>query len=145
MNIRAGRRPDPASLPVAGWKTILITAVACTVLLGHILTFSFVLSDGRHLFLSDDALISLRYADRLIQGRGLTWNDDEPPVEGYSNLLWVLAVSALGMLGVNLILSARILGCLGPPPSSRPSCTSIHCAGFLTAGARRSCMRSCRR
>ena len=94
-----------------GW-TILIAAVAGTLLLCHILTFSFVLSDGRYLFLSDDALISLRYADRLIQGRGLTWNDHEQPVEGYSNLLWVLAVSALGMFGVDLILSARILGCL---------------------------------
>ena len=40
-------------------------------------------------FLSDDALISLRYASRLLQGKGLTWTDG-PPVEGYSNLLWTL-------------------------------------------------------
>jgi hypothetical protein len=115
VNVRegAGGRPDPAQAPVARGPTILVTAIACAVLCGHIITFSFVLSDGRHLFLSDDALISLRYADRLIHGRGLTWNDGEPPVEGYSNLLWVLAVSALGMCGVDLVLAARILGCLG--------------------------------
>ncbi|MBP2619132.1 hypothetical protein [Chryseobacterium jejuense] len=62
-------------------------------------------------FFSDDSLISLRYAQRFIEGKGLTWNDGHP-VEGYSNLLWVLAVSLLGKLGVDLILAARIIGIL---------------------------------
>lgn len=62
-------------------------------------------------FFSDDSLISLRYAQRFIEGKGLTWNDGHP-VEGYSNLLWVLAVSVLGKLGVDLILAARIIGIL---------------------------------
>lgn len=62
-------------------------------------------------FFSDDSLISLRYAQRFIEGRGLTWNEGHP-VEGYSNLLWVLAVSALGKLGMDLILAARVLGIL---------------------------------
>lgn len=60
-------------------------------------------------FLSDDSLISLRYAQRFIEGKGLTWNDGHP-VEGYSNLLWVLGVSVLGKLGIDLIVAARILG-----------------------------------
>lgn len=60
-------------------------------------------------FLSDDSLISLRYAQRFIEGKGLTWNDGHP-VEGYSNLLWILMISALGKLGMNLILAARLLG-----------------------------------
>lgn len=62
-------------------------------------------------FISDDSLISLRYAERFISGKGLSWNDGHP-VEGYSNLLWVLLVSVLGKIGLNLILSARILGIL---------------------------------
>lgn len=62
-------------------------------------------------FFSDDSLISLRYAQRFIDGKGLTWNDGHP-VEGYSNLLWVLGVSALGKLGMDLILAARVLGIL---------------------------------
>ncbi|WP_336960749.1 hypothetical protein [Chryseobacterium contaminans] len=62
-------------------------------------------------FFSDDSLISLRYAQRFIEGKGLTWNDGHP-VEGYSNLLWVLAISVLGKLGINLILAARIVGIL---------------------------------
>ncbi|HUH02502.1 MAG TPA: hypothetical protein VML75_10925 [Kofleriaceae bacterium] len=63
-------------------------------------------------YLSDDALISLRYADRLLQGDGLTWTAGER-VEGYSNLLWVLACAGLGWLGMDLIDAARLLGFLG--------------------------------
>ena len=60
-------------------------------------------------FLVDDALISLRYAERLLDGKGLTWNDGFP-VEGYSNLSWILLTAGLGSLGMDLILSSRLLG-----------------------------------
>jgi hypothetical protein len=63
-------------------------------------------------FISDDALISLRYARRLLQGHGLTWTDG-PAVEGYSNLLWTLLAAALGGLGLDLIDAVRILGWIG--------------------------------
>jgi arabinofuranosyltransferase len=62
-------------------------------------------------FLADDAFISLRYARRLIDGHGLTWNDGER-VEGYSNLLWVLLTASVGSIGIDLVLAARILGIL---------------------------------
>lgn len=39
-------------------------------------------------FVADDTFISLRYAQRLLEGHGLTWTDGSPAVEGYSNLLW---------------------------------------------------------
>ncbi len=60
-------------------------------------------------FLADDALISLRYADRLLHGEGLTWNTGER-VEGYSNLLWVLLCALLGGLGLDLVTAVRVLG-----------------------------------
>jgi arabinofuranosyltransferase len=60
----------------------------------------------------DDAFISLRYAARLLDGKGLTWTDGEW-VEGYSNLLWVLACAALGALGFDLITAAHVLGFAG--------------------------------
>jgi len=63
-------------------------------------------------FLSDDALISLRYSQRLIHGLGLTWTDGEK-VEGYTNLLWVLINAACGALGFDLIISARSIGFIG--------------------------------
>lgn len=57
-------------------------------------------------FLSDDALISLRYARRLLDGQGLTWTEGER-VEGYTNLLWVLWCAGLGALGLDLVDAAR--------------------------------------
>lgn len=60
-------------------------------------------------FVSDDAFISLRYADRLLHGLGLTWTDGER-VEGYSNLSWVLLCALLGALGLDLVAAARLLG-----------------------------------
>jgi hypothetical protein len=57
----------------------------------------------------DDAFISLRYAQRLVDGAGLTWTDGER-VEGYSNLLWVLLTAALGALGIDWLVAVRLLG-----------------------------------
>ena len=57
----------------------------------------------------DDAFISLRYAQRLLEGHGLTWTEG-PPVEGYSNLLWVLGCALLGAVGVDLLDTPVILG-----------------------------------
>jgi hypothetical protein len=69
-----------------------------------------------HPFISDDALISLRYASRLLDGHGLTWNDGER-VEGYSNFLWVLASAGIGPLmrgmGLDMLEGLRVLGALG--------------------------------
>jgi arabinofuranosyltransferase len=61
-------------------------------------------------FLTDDAYISLRYSQRLIEGHGLTWNDRPPAVEGYTNFLWVLICAGLGALGMNLESAAHLLG-----------------------------------
>lgn len=61
-------------------------------------------------FFFDDSFISLRYADRLLHGHGLTWTAG-PRVEGYSNLLWVLLVAGVGAISHNLVTAARIVGC----------------------------------
>ena len=63
-------------------------------------------------FLADDSLISFRYTERLLDGQGLTWTDGQP-VEGYSNLLWILLLAVPASLGVDLILASRILGMAG--------------------------------
>jgi len=57
----------------------------------------------------DDSFISLRYSQRLLEGHGLTWTDG-PAVEGYSNLLWVVAVAVPGLFGSELVPSARVVG-----------------------------------
>lgn len=61
-------------------------------------------------FVADDTFISLRYAQRLLEGHGLTWTDGSPAVEGYSNLLWVLLAAALGACGVDMLVAVRVLG-----------------------------------
>lgn len=94
--------PRPAS-PVS-WSCTWLAAAPALLLLGlHITLY--------HPFIADDALISLRYAERFVAGLGLTWSDGER-VEGYSNLLWVLATAALNAMGMDLIAAARVLGVL---------------------------------
>jgi hypothetical protein len=81
--------------------TILLVVVALAILALHAYHFL--------PFIADDALISLRYSQRLLNGQGLTWNPGER-VEGYSNLLWVLGCAALGLLRMDLVNAARLLG-----------------------------------
>lgn len=50
----------------------------------------------------DDAWISARYAWHLADGHGLVYNADEPPVEGYTNLLWVLLLALAHVVGLPL-------------------------------------------
>jgi hypothetical protein len=100
---------DPSHAPPEGersihwWLTTLIALFAVGILIRHAASYL--------PYIMDDALISLRYARRLIEGHGLTWSGTEH-VEGYSNLLWILACAALGRFGVDLIDSTRILGIL---------------------------------
>ncbi|MCA8949719.1 MAG: hypothetical protein KDE27_09465, partial [Planctomycetes bacterium] len=60
-------------------------------------------------WISDDSFIALRYSRRLLAGEGLTW-DAGPPVEGYSNLLWILLCAALRLTGLGWVATARVLG-----------------------------------
>ncbi len=60
-------------------------------------------------FVCDDAYISFRYARHLARGLGLRFNpDDAPPVEGYTNLLWVLWLTPFEILRVDVALAARV-------------------------------------
>lgn len=95
----------PGSASRVHWpRTLLAAAPALLLLAVHITLY--------HPFIADDALISLRYAERFVQGLGLTWSDGER-VEGYSNLSWVLATAALHALGMDLVSAARVLGIVG--------------------------------
>jgi arabinofuranosyltransferase len=62
-------------------------------------------------YMCDDSLIVARYAERLIEGHGLTWTDGER-VEGYSNLLWTISIAGIGALGLDVLDAARLLGIL---------------------------------
>ncbi len=56
----------------------------------------------RFWFVTDDAYISFRYSKNLARGLGLIFNVGEPPVEGYSNFLWVLIAAGFEYLGLSV-------------------------------------------
>lgn len=74
----------------------------------------------------DDAFISFRYAENLVNGFGLTFNPGGDIVEGYTNFLWTLILAGTIALGWEPVLTAQFL------------CTALALATLLLAyrGAR---------
>ena len=63
---------------------------------------------SRFNFLCDDAFISFRYARHLAAGNGLRFNlGVEPPVEGYTNFLWILLYTPFEWLELDVGLLSR--------------------------------------
>jgi hypothetical protein len=60
-------------------------------------------------FIVDDAFISFRYVDHLLDGQGLVFNPGEY-VEGYSNFLWVMVLASFAAAGIEVEAAARSLG-----------------------------------
>lgn len=58
-------------------------------------------------FLCDDAYISFRYARNLADGHGFRFNPGDAPVEGFTNLLWVLYLAPFEALGLPIEIVAR--------------------------------------
>ncbi len=58
----------------------------------------------------DDSFISYRYAENFAAGHGLVFNAGEKPVEGYSNFLWVIALTCAHLAGFDTVSASRILG-----------------------------------
>jgi hypothetical protein len=92
-----------AVIPAAPWDARGWVSFAAAVLL-----LGLGLWQQRNFF-HDDAYIPLRYAERLLAGHGVTWNDGER-VEGFSSPAWLFQVALLGSLGVPLPLASRLLG-----------------------------------
>ncbi len=61
-------------------------------------------------FTIDDAYISFRYSENFINGKGLTWNIGDDPVEGYSNFLWVLVAAVILKLGIPIEAGIKTIG-----------------------------------
>lgn len=79
----------------------VVGLIAATALIIHVRRYP--------VLTADDAFISLRYAQRLLDGHGLTWTEGQP-VEGYSNLLWILGCALLSAVGVDLLDTPVVLG-----------------------------------
>jgi arabinofuranosyltransferase len=61
-------------------------------------------------FVTDDAFISVRYADNLANGYGFVWSPHGPPVEGFSNPLLVTVEALAHLAGIGTITAARVAG-----------------------------------
>src|SRR6476661_6176376 len=62
-------------------------------------------------FTVDDAYITLRYAKHLAGGQGIVWNlGEHPPVEGYSNFLYVVLGAVSYRIGLDPIAVYKGLG-----------------------------------
>lgn len=58
----------------------------------------------------DDAYISYRYADNLVDHGELNWNPGTDPVEGYTGIVLPLVTAAGRLVGMSPVLTARIMG-----------------------------------
>lgn len=61
-------------------------------------------------YVDDDAGISFTFARNLAEGRGLTYNPGDPPVEGYSNPLWVALLAAARLMHLDILATSKVLG-----------------------------------
>lgn len=94
---QSSRAPQPAP-----WRPVLLAVILCS------LPFAYLA--GRFDWVCDDAFISFRYARNLAAGLGLVYNPGEsPPVEGYTNLLWVLLMSLVERVGSDPAVWSRVL------------------------------------
>lgn len=83
---------------------VAVAAVASLIFLAQVIyLWSFAI---------DDVGISYRYAEHLAQGQGLVWNPGDKPVEGYSNLLWVLILALGRFIGFDIVVTSKALGVL---------------------------------
>ena len=73
-------------------------------------SLAFALAEYRG-FVHDDAYITLRYARHWTLGLGPVWNPGER-VEGYTSFLMLALVTALGSLGLDLLVAARAISFL---------------------------------
>ena len=62
----------------------------------------------RGAWVCDDIFVSFRYVENWVRGAGLVFNPGER-VEGYTHFLWVTALSALRLLGFDLVTLGRYL------------------------------------
>lgn len=64
-----------------------------------ILRTGFKIGNEVYFTLVDDAMISMRYARNLAAGHGIVWNVGENPIQGYTNLGWMLYMTLLHLVG----------------------------------------------
>lgn len=102
QGMRIGHAGDSPSRSRRLWFLVLLLGPAVLYLAGVA-----VLGD----WIVDDAGISYAYARNIALGHGFVSEPGRPPVEGYSNFLWVLALVPFRLLGVfDPVVVPKMLG-----------------------------------
>ncbi|RMD50147.1 MAG: hypothetical protein D6830_03415 [Ignavibacteria bacterium] len=76
------------------------------LLLGIVLLY--LNNASAHLFIQDDSFTTFTYVKNFLNGNGLVFNISEK-VEGYTNFLWIIILSAVGYAGLDIVSWSQIL------------------------------------
>lgn len=106
--LRLAGRPAPALFDIVTGGSRTGTAIAYLLALGLGAALLYLF----RAYAADDSFITFRYARNLARGLGVVWNPGEPPVEGYSNFLWMLLASSAIKLGIDPLAAARAVAIL---------------------------------
>lgn len=97
---RAGlTRPAIGALALVDLLTLVVAVVVFSFFAYHLTPY-----------FPDDSYITYRYAEHLAAGQGITFNAGQPPVEGYSNFLWLLMLAGLARAGLALEPASAVAG-----------------------------------
>lgn len=61
---------------------------------------------------NEDVHITFRFARHLAEGHGIVWNISEPPIEGYTNFLWMLMAALAIWLGLDVVTATQTVSML---------------------------------
>ncbi len=81
-------------------KRLWVVLAALAFYLAFVWRTSFSVAGRRYFVLFEDAMISMRYAQHFAAGEGFVWNHGEPPIEGFTNWLWVFWMSLAHKIGM---------------------------------------------
>jgi hypothetical protein len=103
-----------AKIMEKNWFFILLLIIIAIYMGVYIYQTSFVSYGERYFVLFDDAMISMTFAKNLANGYGLVWNPGEtPPIEGYTNPLWVIFMAFFHLFPIPLSKMSLIIQICG--------------------------------
>lgn len=107
--IEAALAFGPEVVRKVGWRgdALLVAVVGALHLIVLVAVHAFASEPA------EDAAMLLRYAQHLAQGHGIVWNVGEAPIDGATDLLYMVAIAALNSVGVGLLAAAQALDVLG--------------------------------
>jgi hypothetical protein len=110
------RSPSGIATSAAEYRTLALQrwvprAAGAALLLGALaICVTRAPARGPGYLLADDAYILMRYGRNLADGYGLVWNPGEPPVEGFTSMLYVLILAGVAKVGLSQIVFAHWFG-----------------------------------